>query len=69
MEISGRTFDKEFTSWFDSRPDVIQELILKCPPQALMINKETNQLMEVISWFENGTRKYLTGLVINLKVR
>ena len=57
MEILGRIFEEDFTSWFESRPDIIKKLILKCPPQALMVNKETNQLMFVLSYSEDGTIK------------
>ena len=57
MEILGRIFDEELSTWFEERPDIIKELILKCPPQALMINKETNQLMFAISYSEDGTIK------------
>jgi len=65
MEILGRSFSEEFSFWFESRPDVIKKLILKCPPEALMINKETNQLMDILSWFEDGTIKCVVRAQLN----
>ncbi len=56
MELFGRDFNyPSFREWFNARPPEIQELVTVCPPGSLMVNKPTGQLMEIISWFENGT--------------
>lgn len=58
MKLLGRDFDsEELQDWFNERPSVIKELIEKCPPAAFMVSKETGQLMQIVSWFEDGAVK------------
>ena len=58
ITLQGREFDDPaLIEFYEERPDCIQELMRKTPPDSFVINKDTNQLMEVISWFENGTIK------------
>ena len=56
LTLMGRAFyDQEFIDWFNGKPEIIQDLIHKCPPGSLMINKTSNHLMEIYSWLEDGT--------------
>ena len=58
MELLGRSFDDiEIEAWFNEKPDCIKELVRRCPPGALMVNIVTNQLMQIVSWCEDGTVK------------
>ena len=45
----------EFDEWVASKPPLIQEMIKKCPPNLLYMNRQSGHRMTIVSYSENGT--------------
>lgn len=46
---------QEFDAWVSERPQLIQDMIRKLPPDRLYRNKKTGQRMCLVSYEEDGT--------------
>lgn len=57
---------KEWNKWLKTRPAIIREVATKYPADKLYLLKTTNQRVEIISYFEDGTVKVFVSGKYNL---
>lgn len=56
LQVKTREIDGElFNQWFSERPDIIQEMIKKHPPNLLYLLKSSNHRVTLVSYSEDGT--------------